>query len=141
VKRHRWLWGLLLIVPALLLLWMSCGPARVARVTQPSPELQAAARKAQETLDLFVGELREPRPGQRFFVRAMFPTPRGSEYLWLRDVEYRGGAFVGTLDQTPIFAEIARGDRVEVPRERVFDWAIREGDATRGAFTEGAVGN
>jgi uncharacterized protein YegJ (DUF2314 family) len=139
-KSRRSLWIGLGIVVVLVgaLVWSSrAKPSGVVRVAHESPELQAAALRAQNELEDFVKELTHPKEGERFAVKGAFKTDQGPEYLWVRDPVYSADGFRGTLDQVPMLYHGAKkGDDVTVKREDVYDWMIREGKDIRGAYTE-----
>lgn len=142
VLRKPWLWMLaaLIVAMALGLVLASIGPHDIARINQANPALQAAAHEAQQRLPEFLHELQNPKPDERFAVKARFATPAGPEYLWIKDPTYDGSRFTGVLDQEPIAARTHRkGDTVTVSRNDVFDWLIRENGQNRGGFTEQAL--
>lgn len=131
--------ALAVLVAILSWAWLSQADAArsVKRVAHADPALQTAARRAQSELGGFIGELAHPKPGEQFAIKGAFPTADGPEYLWVRDPEYRGGVFTGTLDQVPMaYQGAGKGSIVTVTKEEVFDWMIRENGRTRGGYTE-----
>lgn len=139
-KLKRWVGGgiaLIVVVAGLIAVAKTIKPTQLSYVAHEDPELQAASRQAQKELDGFIKELENPKPNEQFAVKGAFPTGMGPEYLWVRSVTYRDGAFNGTLDQVPAAYEKAKkGDEVSVKRADVFDWLIKEDGQLRGGYTE-----
>jgi len=149
-RRRSWTyWRVGSLVVALIVVYIAISRSlanlerfrHVALVGHANTDLQAAAHQAQAELDTFISELSNPKPGERFAIDGAFDTDAGPEYLWLKDPIYKAGSFTATLDQPPVaYRGAHRGDLVTVPREKVFDWMIKDGDQIRGAYTTKVLG-
>lgn len=111
---------------------------RVQRITEASPELQAAVKRAKDELPGFLKQLRAPKPGQRFAVRGRFMTANGPEFLWVREPRLDKETLVGILDERPIALQtLKKGDEAKVKLADVADWLILDPDGTvHGRYTE-----
>lgn len=114
---------------------------RVRRVTQASPELQAAVKRAQAELPDFLRQLKAPKPGQRFAVRGRFMTPNGPEFLWVREPRQEKETLIGILDEKPIALQtLKKGDEATVKLTDVADWLILNPNGqVQGRYTEEAL--
>lgn len=114
---------------------------RVRRVTQASPELQAAVKRARSELPTFLKRLKNPQAGDRFAVRGRFMTPGGPEFLWVREPRAEGETLVGVLDERPIALQgLKKGDPATVKQSDVADWLIVEASGkVLGGYTQEAV--
>jgi len=100
-------------------------------------QMNAAIAEARRTLPQFIEALRAGR-GDSFAIKAAFDTIEGSrEHMWLTDLTFRGGRFVGTLMNDPYDVPGLRaGDRVAVEEARGTDWMIFDNQERLGAFTK-----
>lgn len=133
--------GVLLLVAAAILQFYLIGAKirerHLVRVAGPDPKLQEAVRQAQKELPFFLGELKHPKPKERFAIKAAFMTDQGTEYLWIKDPIYSGPLLEGVLDQIPAaYRKASKGDLVKVNEKDVYDWLIRDDSGTRGGYTE-----
>jgi len=123
--------GLILVVST------AGGKKKLARISHGDPEVQAAAKRAQNQIDIFLKEIQKPTDGDQFFVRGGFKAEGSLEYLWVKRVTYDRGVFTGILDEPPtIYQGAKRGDEVKVKQEDVYDWMIKNGDFMQGGYTE-----
>jgi uncharacterized protein YegJ (DUF2314 family) len=107
------------------------------RVAGSDPKLQEAVRRARLELPAFLDELKNPKPKERFAVKAAFKTDQGPEYLWIKNPTYLGLLLEGVLDQVPaVYGKARKGDLVKVEEKDVYDWLIKDDSGTRGGYTE-----
>ena len=101
-------------------------------------EFAHAIAEAQRTLDLFIGQLQNPKPAQTYFsVKARFPTSKGNaEHIWLDNVRYDGSKFSGKIGNTPQSVKnLHLGDPCIIDRENITDWMIVEDGRLVGGTT------
>ena len=112
----------------------------VVNVAQHDPLMDAAFRKAGETLDTFLRELRHPAPGDRAFAlkvgfasdpsqpgyKLMLPgTGDGLivEYFWLSQIKETASGYEGVIDDDPEDVKALRaGTRVAFAKPYIADW-------------------
>ncbi len=101
------------------------------------PELAAATGRARSTLGEFISALSDPRPGQVYFsIKAPFTEGEHTEHMWLDDVRYEQGVFLGKVGNEPAFIRNpALGDEVRVAEGDISDWMIVESGRLLGGYT------
>jgi uncharacterized protein YegJ (DUF2314 family) len=143
---RRGLGGAGVLVVTTLLVGAAAPPGSVTRrpgepdvywTAEADAEMQAAIARARDTIQQFVARLSAPPAGQTFTaVKAAFELGEAVEHVWLTDVRYRDGAFVGTVSNVPLGARgVKAGDRVAVPLARVSDWMAVERGRLVGGYT------
>ncbi len=112
-----------------------------------SPEMLKAIARAQETFKYYWRELsweaRRIVPALDLaYVKIAFVQPSGVpdkpkvEYMWVGDIGFDGDRIFGTLINTPsIVNNVANGDYVEAPLNRLCDWLFSSNDIPYGGFT------
>lgn len=108
----------------------------VTDVGDGNPVMVAAIAKAKATLGDFVAVLQQPRREQGGFA-VKYPVKKapGSEHVWVSDVRYSDGSFVGRLGNDPIDSPLRFGDPVTIPRDDVSDWMYLENGRLAGGYT------
>jgi len=129
--------GIVIVLGVILVFSTKGGSSRVDRISHADPEIQAASKRAQGEIDVFLKEVKNPQTGDQFFVKGAFKTEAGLEYLWVKRVTYDLGMFHGILDQPPLVYQGAKkGDEVSIKQEDVYDWMIKNGSHMVGGYTE-----
>ncbi len=111
----------------------------VKNVSTDDVEMNAAIKRAQDTLPLFIRAFQSPTPTQKkFLIKAEFPYggANDAEYIWLNNLSYEGNQFEGNVGNEPIYVlNIKLGDRVTVSTSRISDWMIIDDNRLLGGFT------
>jgi uncharacterized protein YegJ (DUF2314 family) len=107
------------------------GDDPVIGVEHTDAEMNAAIRKAKDTIDDFIKELAKPK-GRHFSVKTPLMTPAGNpEHIWVDVDSYENGLFKGKLGNDPLNLPGKKlGDPVEVKKHDISDWMIM--DSTSG---------
>jgi uncharacterized protein YegJ (DUF2314 family) len=112
------------------------GKPDVVGVRGSDSAMNQAMESARSSLDELVASLASPSEGAVYSLKAQFEDRGEIEHIWLGNVSYRDGAFLGTIDNEPVGLKNVRlGQEVSVPRERVSDWLIIKDGKFRGGFT------
>lgn len=137
------LFAFLIILLSLFGFWLNSRRVSVRRITEASPELQAAIRRAKRELPEFVSAYSQATPGYRFAIKVGFDSPLGREYLWLVNPQIGPIKWSGVVDQTPMaLSNLRKGRRATFTKDQVVDWMIRSPSGqTRGAYTESVLAN
>jgi uncharacterized protein YegJ (DUF2314 family) len=109
----------------------------VAAVAADDPEMQAAEKKARESVDDFIAALQDPQPGQSHFaVKARFEDGDQVEFMWVTDLKYADGTFTGVINNDPQFVgNVKIGDRHSVVAGEINDWMYMENEKIVGGHT------
>lgn len=129
-----------IVVCLCTLLLTGCGTGTadpVVMVEEDDAEMLAAQQKARDTVGEFIAALENPKPEQTFFsVKAKFEDGDAVEFMWLVDVEFVDGQFIGTIDNDPqLVSNVKAGDRSSVAPNEINDWMIVENGEMVGAYT------
>ncbi len=137
-----------LVLILLVFLLSGCGLVRelagpreegVINVSADDQEMNAAIKKAQDSLDTFIASLQSPGPGQTgFSIKAQFPFGKagGYEHIWINDVSYDGTSFSGTIGNDPVYVkDLKYGEQVTIPVSEVSDWMLVEDGKLVGGYT------
>ena len=110
---------------------------RVTMVGDDDPEMNAAIKKARDTLPKFWQKFSQPRNGEQdFALKVRIVDGEGGEHFWLTDLERKDGKIFGTVNNEPeIVGNVKMGERREIPEADISDWLyVREGKM-HGNFT------
>jgi len=101
------------------------------------PGMAAAKAEAVATVPEFLKRLATPGADlSTAAIKAPLPVAGGAEHVWLIDIRYESGEFVGTIDNNPTAATGMRsGDTVRVRETEISDWKIVERGELIGGFT------
>jgi uncharacterized protein YegJ (DUF2314 family) len=101
------------------------------------PILEAARRKARDSLTQFTSRLQEPAPSQSHFsVKVAIKSGGMVHYLWLLNIKYLDGRFTGTLGPDARGLDPHHpGEMITVPAEEVFDWMYVDGGKLVGGYS------
>jgi uncharacterized protein YegJ (DUF2314 family) len=121
-----------LALPAVLALPVAPLRAQIVDVPTGDAVMDAAIRKARESLDTFWARLATPQPGDEgFAVKIAYPTraKNSNEHIWANNVVRSGDMVAATINNDPRdIADLKRGQRVNVPISRITDWMyVRDG--------------
>jgi uncharacterized protein YegJ (DUF2314 family) len=113
------------------------GQPPVVGLADNDPQIRAAEKKAQDTLEGFIAQLQKKPADTTFFIKTGIPTPDGSkEHIWVENLTYRDGVFSGFLGNEPLnLPNLKVGSVVKVKRADVEDWIIAKGGEMTGGFT------
>jgi len=110
----------------------------VVAIAQDDAEMNAAMKKAGDTIDQFIAALRTAGPDRGgFAIKKGFPTtdPERLEYIWINEIEY-DGTFRGLINNDPEnIPDMALGDAVTATRDEIVDWMYFEGERMIGGHT------
>jgi uncharacterized protein YegJ (DUF2314 family) len=118
---------------------------RIVQVSVSDASVNEAKAQARAGLDDFFARLAHPKPhessfGLKYDLNYGHPERGQAEIIWTRDIT-RGlnGEIYGYLDNVPDTPGFTEGQRVEIPREAIADWAIKVGDKFQGHYTTRAM--
>jgi uncharacterized protein YegJ (DUF2314 family) len=113
----------------------------IATVLDGDPDMDAAMRKARETLPKFLALVRSPRPTiTSFSVKIGIPYPEGKEYFWMSPFELRKDDIIGRINNTPrLVKSVKLGQAIIFKEKDIVDWLYREGGRMFGNFTACAL--
>jgi len=88
------------------------------------PQMEAAFRKARETLDGFLAIAKSPPPTVSSVSVKIGISERGkTEYLWITPFKATAAEFVGRVSNTPRWVRsVSRGQEIRFRREEIVDW-------------------
>jgi uncharacterized protein YegJ (DUF2314 family) len=100
-------------------------------------EMNAAMRKARDTLDEFEARLRKPPATQQHIgLKARFEQDGNVEHMWIDDIEITPEGYRGKLGNHPVdIKSIDVDSDVLVKRENVSDWLAIDDGKLVGGFT------
>ena len=107
-------------------------------------EMNAAIKKARESVPVFLKYLANPNPDQAYFsIKKPFPTTDGTnEHIWISVRSYDGVRFHGTINNRPVnIAGLKEGDLVAVLTGEISDWMILENGKIVGGYTFRVIWN
>ena len=113
----------------------------IAHVPRKNPDMEAAFRRAKETLDGFLAVVRNPRPTiTSYAVKIPVRDRGGTEYFWIGRFVQRNGRLIGRIDNTPrMVHNVKEGDLISFKPSDVVDWLYRENGKMIGNFTACAI--
>jgi uncharacterized protein YegJ (DUF2314 family) len=141
MRSGPWLCGILLLV---------CGCSRqpgdrvdrpgqptVTHVAEDDAKMNAAIKKAGDSIDAFIKALEHPTPQQEMFaIKVGIGDGDTREYMWLSPVEHQNGNFKGVLNNEPIHPQKHKlGDSLTVPKVEAVDWMYADKGVLVGGYT------
>lgn len=113
------------------------GQQDVAMVKASNDKMNAAMDEARRTVSQFTDAMKNPKPGQQFIIKVRVTDGKATEYMWLRDLSFDGNAFHGALMDDPYQVKgYKMGQQMVVPKDKISDWMILDGDKRTGGYTE-----
>ena len=118
--------------------FLSCdrppAPAATVQMEQADAELLRIAENARRTLPIFFQRLaRADSRDHSFYIKHPFAADEDSgiamEQLWLGDIRFRDGVYIGVLASNPVYISGKRkGDTVVLDVDTITDWMfVRDG--------------
>jgi len=100
-------------------------------------EMNSAMEEARKNVETFIVAVSSPKMAQSHHsVKVGFRDEHGNEYIWLNDVRYRDGVFIGTIGNIPqTVRSVHFGDPVTVSAEKIADWMYLESQKLIGGYT------
>jgi uncharacterized protein YegJ (DUF2314 family) len=110
---------------------------QVISATPRDAHMEAAFRKARETLSLFLDLVRdEPDFITSYAVKIPLRDGNVTEYVWIGPFVERNGSFVGTLNNTPrSVRKYVAGQKINFQKSDIVDWLYREDGKLIGNYT------
>jgi uncharacterized protein YegJ (DUF2314 family) len=103
---------------------------KTANLSEDDISLKAFKERAQEGLQYLIDFMEAHEKDDELFkyaVKADFIEDGKSEHMWVQVNEFKDGQFLGKLANTPnTIKALKYGDRVDVKREDVEDWILRD---------------
>ena len=130
----------LALLSLLLLVLVCCSEQSSDPVTEvefDDMEMDSAIDQAQSSLAEFIERLQNPRPtDESFSVKTVISDGEKAERLWVTDVSYSGGEFIGTINEYPqVVRNVKFGQQFNVPVTEIIDWMYVDDDKLVGNFT------
>lgn len=112
-------------------------------ISEDDPEISYARQNARSTVGQFIYALQNPRAGQTLFaVKAKFIDGEDVEYMWLTDLRYENGEFIGVVNNQPsVVSNIRMGQEHRVSAYEIDDWMILENEQIIGGYSVNIVAN
>ncbi len=142
MKHARYLLAWMLLLLTALAAAGCCGGGSAAvDIPEDDAEIAGARYNARMSIGQFIVALGNPRPDQTLFaVKTKFTDGEQVEYMWLTDLKYENGKFVGVVDNTPtLVGNVRRGDTYSISAHEVDDWMIVENEQIVGGFSVNVV--
>ena len=113
------------------------GEPAVTFVDDDDPKMNAAMKKAGDTIGDFLKSLEKPTPKQTMFaVKIGVGEGDNREYMWLTPVTFKEGQFSGKLNNEPVNPQKYKlGDTIVAPQGEVVDWMYAEDGVLVGGYT------
>ncbi len=106
-------------------------------VKQDDEEMNAAMKKARDSLDEFERRFKNPQPTDSDFqVKVRLEAEDGPEHVWAEVVRIEGDVFVATIKNYPRYVKNVKfGDEITVTRDKLSDWSYHDKGKKIGGFT------
>jgi uncharacterized protein YegJ (DUF2314 family) len=132
------------LAAALLLCGLAgCGgdDGATIEISEDDPELIYARQNARSTIGQFIYALQSPRAGQTLFaVKAKFIDGDDVEYMWLTDLRYENGDFLGVVNNEPsVVSNVRMGQEYRVSAYEIDDWMILDNEQIVGGYSVNIV--
>lgn len=109
----------------------------VSMVAADDAAMNAAIDKAKQSVSQIIDALSNPKPGQsEFAVKVGIEDDGGVEHMWVGDVRYENGTFIGILNNEPqMVTSVKFGQKMTVPESEISDWMYVDNGKLVGGFT------
>lgn len=109
----------------------------VIRVPNADPEMNAAIRQAQATLDDFLKVSQQrPQGTTSFQLKVRVKDGNDSEHFWVTPFRRSGAGFEGILANEPrLIRTLKNGQQIQFTREDISDWGYVKDGKPVGSFT------
>ncbi|HEX6642177.1 MAG TPA: DUF2314 domain-containing protein [Thermoanaerobaculia bacterium] len=127
----------LITLPFRLLLGRFLNRGNLVTLSADDPGLNAAKAEALATLPEFLKRLSAPGADlASAAVKAPLAVPQGTEHVWLTDISYESGEFIGKVDNDASpESGVKAGQVIRVAASSISDWKIVERGMLVGGFT------
>ena len=105
--------------------------------------MNSAIDQARRSVNQFISNLQNPKEEQTYFsIKAKFSSEDEIEHIWLSDVQYIDGIFIGKIGNEPEYVNnISFGEETSVYPNEISDWMIIENNILLGGYTIKAIRN
>lgn len=105
--------------------------------TDTDVPISSATQKARATVDEFLQRFLHPHTGdENFSVKMMLQYQTETEHVWLTEMTYEDGVFVGHIaDEPSRVTHVRKGEIVQVHKDDIVDWMWRTNGELHGGFT------
>ena len=112
-------------------------PDKAVMVASDDAEMNAAIRRARETLGLFWKMHDNPKANQDgFALKVKITDENGPEHFWLLDIKRNGDKITGRIDNNPERVKNVKiGQTWTFTKEDVSDWMYRQDGKIHGGFS------
>ncbi len=142
--------GLFVAAVAVGLTWNSNGSSsgrpkdRIVGVRTDDAEVNAAKDKGRATVDTFLKRFQNPSAGEsdfgvKFDLTHQGGTGDGAELIWASELTYDSGKLSGRIAGEPSTPGYSLGQRVDIDKADIIDWAINVNGKYDGHFTTRAL--
>lgn len=99
----------------------------VTIVPDDDPAMQAAFKKARDTLDEFLALSASPAPStDSFAVKVAISEGDNKEYFWIAPFAVSNGQFSGRVSNTPrTVSNVSEGQQIQFGRSDIVDWTYQ----------------
>jgi uncharacterized protein YegJ (DUF2314 family) len=127
----------IILLPFVLLIQVFSRNRNIVNLEIDDAGIEAAKAEARRTVDEFIARLDAAEGIEHQAVKAeLLVEGGGTEHVWVTDVTYDGGMFVGAIGNTPIRATGFRmGEIMRVHPAQISDWSYVEGGRLVGGYT------
>ena len=96
----------------------------VITVSDDDPIMQAAFKKARDTLDDFLALSAAPKPNtESYAVKIGISEGDQTEYFWIAPFTWIGEKFSGRINNTPrTVSNVSEGQEIQFERSEIVDW-------------------
>jgi len=123
------------------LLWSGCSggsdpkPDTLVEAGYDQAEMDAAIARARRETDDFLAVLAKGE-ADSFSVKAPISDSHGTEHIWIADIRYENGEFVGLIGNDPgIVKNVRFGQEWRIRKVEISDWMYVRGDRIYGGYT------
>ena len=109
----------------------------VVMVAEDDAAMNAAIQKAKQTVSQIIDALSNPQPGQsEFAVKVGVEDDGGVEHMWVGNIRYEDGSFIGTLNNEPrMVTSVTFGQPMTVSESEISDWMYVDNGKLIGGYT------
>lgn len=96
----------------------------VMEIDDEDKEMNNAMAIARETIGEFIKELNSPSEDKICMIKMSIDNEGRKENIWIDNVKYSNGRFIGTLANVPNSPQYELGDEVSIEESDISDWAV-----------------
>ena len=87
-------------------------------------EMNDAMVTARETVGEFIKELHSPSEDKICMIKMPIDNEGQQEHIWIDNVKYKNGRFIGNLANVPNSPKYEQGDEVSIEESGISDWVV-----------------